>query len=139
MYYWIRFPLESKSLSKRKLKKRNKISENVEANATLDNMLDDDEKDEEQREAEETKAELNKKLLIEIEKNRKTSSQFPIYKNKDELVKNGELAACSGASVNKSTKSKYVTPPFYRKIYLVWSSPFTKFWYFVVFDIFYSA
>lgn len=28
----------------------------------------------------------------------------------------------------KSQKCKYVTPPFYEKVYLVWSSPFTKFW-----------
>ncbi len=124
MYYWIRFPLESKKLSSRKLRKKNKnFADNVEANQNLE-IMDDDERDEEQREAEETKAELNKKLLMEIEKNRKNSSQFPIYKNKEQLMKN-ELKL----DLDESSKSKYTTPPFYRKIYLVWSSPFTKFWF----------
>lgn len=124
MYYWIRFPLESKNLSKRKLKKKNKNVDNFELNANLE-LIDDDERDEEQREAEETKAELNKKLLMEIEKNRKSSSQFPIYKNKEQLIKNNLKLDL----LEESTKSKYTTPPFYRKIFLVWSSPFTKFWF----------
>jgi hypothetical protein len=124
MYYWIRFPLESKNLSKRKLKKKNKNVDNIEANANLE-LMDDDERDEEQREAEETKAELNKKLLMEIEKNRKSSSQFPIYKNKEQLIKNNLKLDL----LEESSESKYTTPPFYRKIFLVWSSPFTKFWF----------
>ena len=117
MYYWIRFPLE------KRLKKKSKNCEVVEANPHLE-MLDDDEKDEEQREAEETKAELNKKLLIEIEKNRKNSSQFPIYKNREQLLKSKIKLA-----IEENSDSKYDTPPFYRKLYLVWSSPFTKFWF----------
>ena len=36
--------------------------------------------------------------------------------------------AASGGNNNNVRSKKYVTPPFYEKIYMVWNSPYTKFW-----------
>ena len=120
MYYWIVFPLESHV--KHKKKKKEKLGENL--NNTENIELDEDEKDEEQKEAEETKAELDKKLNTEMKKNRKRS-QLLITKKDLETI---EPADERKKAKDSETKSEYVTPPFHKKVYLVWSSPFTKFW-----------
>ncbi len=73
--------------------------------------------DEEFEEAQETKKELNKRL-IEAKKNANRSPLDTKYK----II----LETATGL-VNQGQK-KYVTPPIYTKIYMVWTSPFTKFW-----------
>ena len=115
MYYWIVFPIKevdaSSWFNKSKRKKENKDSNNQnESKIQILNDMDDDEKDEELVEAQDTKAELNKKL-IEAKKNK---SQHDIGILKINAIHHGQ--------------KKYVTPPIWEKIYLVWTSPFTKFW-----------
>jgi hypothetical protein len=119
MYFWIIFPIAEKKITKRS--KKSEQNQQINASQTVEEFLDDDDKDEEQQEAEETKAELNKKLLSEIKNNRKFSqSRLKSSLNKQESLQTADK------KIEKCRE--YVTPPFYKKIYLLWHSPYTKFW-----------
>ena len=120
MYYWIIFPIkaidsDSSVNPKKKNEKTTLISQH--------DQLDDDEKDTEQLEAEETKAELNKKLISQIKKNRKYSALIA-HKSPSQPHAHDSTVIDN----RKHAAKKYVTPPFYQKVFLVWSSPYTKFW-----------
>ena len=120
MYFWIIFPIAEKKIPKKS--KKSDLNQQINASQTVEEFLDDEDKDEEQQEAEETKAELNKKLLNEMKKNRKFS---------ESRLKNITLKKQTSIQKtdNKIEKCReYVTPPFYKKIYLLWHSPYTKFW-----------
>ncbi|CAF0859038.1 unnamed protein product [Brachionus calyciflorus] len=135
MYYWIVFPIHQES-THIKHKKKRKDNKSGDLNQ-IDNIDDEEEdRDEEEEEAEQTKAELNKKLIKEMNKNRKHSqllmSKKDIVLNKavnsaENIIEKGDTKK-SKYTRQLSQKCNYVTPPFYEKIYLVWSSPFTKFW-----------
>ncbi len=133
MYYWIIFPITEKVKSK-----KNKKSDQLQASETVEEFLNDDDdyyydKDEEQQEAEETKAELNKKLINEMKKNRKQSQSrlgnisLRRQTNNISASVNRQISNQSADLIIKPSR-EYVTPPFYKKIYLVWHAPYTKFW-----------
>jgi hypothetical protein len=136
MYYWIAFPIyeiETKKKTTRKSKKSLTHEVHIEQNM---NMVEEDECDEDEDDNDhdqDTKAELNKKLLSEITKTRK-HSKLLLNKKDHNLSKAAKTVACNFDLKETHTKesnrkrTKYVTPPFYRKIYMLWSSPFTKFW-----------
>lgn len=136
MYYWIAFPIYE---VEKKSKKQNKTA-HTEQKADDQAAEDKDDDDDEENNGEDTKAELNKKLITEIKKNRKRSQlllgkeSMQISEAAKSLVNdldlNNEKSKSNGFVFKKQTK--YVTPPFYEKVYLLWSSPFTKFWaYFI--------
>ena len=110
---------------------------NEEGEADEDDYYDDD------HNHEDTKAELNKKLLSEITKTRKNSKLSAVNINNKKGLHGGDLDLSKAAKTVASNfdfdkdrqtgksdakRTKYVTPPFYRKVYMLWSSPFTKFW-----------
>ena len=104
----------------KKLKKSDQ-NQQINPSHTVEEFLDD-EKDEEQLEAEETKAELNKKLLKEMKKNRK----FSHSRLRNLSLKKQTSIQTADKKLEKCVE--YDTPPFYMKIYLLWHSPYTKFW-----------
>jgi hypothetical protein len=150
MYYWIIFPLKEEKTNKiSKYRKKKKLSndfgeqqnKNQQNSNMTEDYFDNDEKDEELQEAEETKKELNKKLINEMKKNQKHSQLLRYKKSIDiNLATSGNTKQMNkfnrSSEKNKledkdeeiTTYSRYVTPPFFEKIYLVWNSPYTKFW-----------
>jgi hypothetical protein len=141
MNYWIAFPIHEEKNDAPKKKKSSKKQQQLNETADLvleDNVLDDEDSDEEEQETEETKAELKKNLITELRKNRKNSPTMLFSKNYQRQI-NKELKARLGINSDSDEQDanqtqyrpqncKYVQPSFCRKIYMVWSSPFTKFW-----------
>ena len=80
----------------------------------MEEFIEDEDKDEEQQEAEETKAELNKKLINEMKKNRKHSQSR--LRNISLRRETFQLDINKHISVEHKCR-EYVTPPFYEKIY----------------------
>lgn len=143
MYYWIAFPIyeiEAKQKPEKKSRKEMKAEAEAEAAAAeaaaaaaaeFEGEFENEEEELETDLDHDTKAELNKKLLTEINKSRKRSQL--LYKKELSLSKaaktvTSNLDRSGSKSLNAQKRTKYVTPPFYQKVYLLWSSPFTKFW-----------
>lgn len=142
MYYWIAFPIyevhtREKLHAKQKSSKKCEVPTELVATVDLrgerflnknDGVEEEEDEDVDTDMDQDTKTELNKRLLSEINKTKKKSQLF----NKKEL--NFSQAAKNVANnlylEEKKTDSttKYATPPFYRKVLMLWSSPFTKFW-----------
>ena len=126
MYYWIVFPIHEQEKKKKAKKSRNPahLNEAAAAVAAEENMPDDD-VDEEELEAEETEAELNKKLLTELKKNRKNEPNLLFAKTYQKRMntefftsKKLELSE-SDVQFQFSKNYEYVTPNFFQKV-CVW-------------------
>lgn len=149
MYFWIAFPIHQVHVKKKQTKNSSRtrlVEVPAELVATADlkgqgtrnnnynnnNPGGDQEEDDDEEETDmdqDTKVELNKRLLSEINKTRKKSQLF----NKKELdlsqaAKNVTHHLYLDDKKSSDSTTKYATPPFYKKVYMLWSSPFTKFW-----------
>jgi hypothetical protein len=139
MYRWILFPVAKKLVTVNKFrgifkKKRPEADLEMKKREATTAEESDEEEDNEEYQDELTKKELNKELMNEMKKNRKTSNILTNYitvNKMSDLFNADEIKRLKEIKQEESREKpvyEYVSPPLYEKIYLIWSSPFTKFW-----------
>lgn len=137
MYRWILFPWTRKLVTVNKFQKmfKKKRRESMMDVKKYENQMSDSDEDSDEYQDEVTKKELNKKLMNEMKKNRKTSQFLTNYmtvNRMEDLLSSDDMNKLKNASKKEAAPKapvyEYVSPPIYEKIYMLWSSPFTKFW-----------
>ncbi len=141
MYRWIVFPIKKQVSNKKKISGRlvkhirqdSEIQPNVNCDDTESELAEsefDEEEDDciDQYEAEATKNELNKKLINEIKKKGPHSKLISYKRSLVEDTKTNHTNLKKLEKLQQTLIYEYISPPFYEKIHLIWSSPYTKFW-----------
>lgn len=141
MYYWIVFPLHEekeghKNDKNTKSEAKTKPCNEKNAQDTVEEDYMDEDPDGDDDENEGDELDPDKKLINEI--NRKKALKPGAYRILLRKLKSRDSALKKNLDSNKKSSQeneepvlkslKYSTPSFFKKIYMVWNAPFTKFW-----------